>query len=58
MQMSKAGILLAEAPGRGRPGPRLMNLGPEGKAALVDFLKTLTDRRLVEDPKFSDPFRR
>ena len=49
---------LREAPGRGRPGPRLMNLGAEQKAALVDFLKTLTDRPFVTDPKFSDPFRR
>ncbi len=26
------------------------------KAGLVDFLKTLTDYTLLEDPKFSDPF--
>lgn len=44
--------------GRGRPGPRLMHLDDDGKAALVAFLKTLTDRPLVADPKFSDPFRR
>jgi cytochrome c peroxidase len=49
---------LREAPRRGRPGPRLMNLDDEEKAALVAFLKTLTDRKLVNDPKFSDPFRR
>ncbi len=49
---------LREAPRRGRPGPRLMNLDAEQKAALVAFLKTLTDREFVADPKFSDPFRR
>jgi cytochrome c peroxidase len=27
------------------------------KAALVDFLKTLTDRQFLSDPKFSDPFK-
>jgi cytochrome c peroxidase len=43
--------------GRGRPGPRLMNLDEKKKAALVAFLKTLTDRELVADPKYSDPFR-
>ena len=26
------------------------------KAALVAFLKTLTDRQFVTDPRFSDPF--
>jgi cytochrome c peroxidase len=26
------------------------------KAALIAFLKTLTDRKFLEDPKFSDPF--
>lgn len=31
-------------------------LKPEEKAALVAFLKTLTDEDLVEDPRFSDPF--
>lgn len=28
----------------------------EEKQALIDFLKTLTDRELIRDPKFSDPF--
>ena len=28
----------------------------EQKAALVAFLKTLTDKQLVSDPRFSDPF--
>ena len=32
------------------------NMTDDEKAALVAFLKTLTDRDLVEDPKFSDPF--
>jgi hypothetical protein len=27
------------------------------RADLVAFLKTLTDWRLVRDPRFSDPFR-
>jgi cytochrome c peroxidase len=44
--------------GRGRRGPRLMNLDAEEKAALVAFLKTLTDHKLVSDPKYSDPFTR
>jgi hypothetical protein len=26
------------------------------KAALVAFLKTLTDQQFLSDPKFSDPF--
>lgn len=32
------------------------NMTSAEKSALVAFLKTLTDRELVEDPKFSDPF--
>jgi cytochrome c peroxidase len=44
--------------GRGRPGPRLMNLDNDEQAALVAFLKTLTDHKLISDPKYSDPFRR
>jgi cytochrome c peroxidase len=35
---------------------RLNFTGPE-KAALVAFLKTLTDQKFLTDPKFSDPFR-
>jgi len=39
------------------PGPpRRLNLTPEQKAALVAFLKTLTDTTVTADPKFSDPF--
>jgi cytochrome c peroxidase len=34
----------------------VFNMTDTQKAALVAFLKTLTDRELVEDPKFSDPF--
>jgi len=36
--------------------PLRMNLSGEQKAALVSFLKTLTDHKMVTDPKFSDPF--
>ncbi len=43
--------------GRGRPGVRLMRLEPHESAALVAFLKTLTDHKLSNDPKYSDPFR-
>jgi cytochrome c peroxidase len=39
------------------PGPpRRLNLTTDQKAALVAFLKTLTDPNLITDPKFSDPF--
>lgn len=37
--------------------PVRMNLNNEQKAALVAFLKTLTDNDFVSDPKFSDPFK-
>jgi cytochrome c peroxidase len=36
--------------------PRRLNLTAAEKAALVAFLKTLTDTTLTSDPKFSDPF--
>ena len=38
--------------------PRVRRLGftDSEKAALVAFLKTLTDREFLRDPKFSDPF--
>jgi len=36
--------------------PRHLNLTPEESAALVAFLKTLTDYELINDEKFSDPF--
>lgn len=44
-------------PGSPPPGPRRLNLSETQKAALVAFLKTLTDRSVTTDPKFSDPFR-
>jgi cytochrome c peroxidase len=41
----------------GPPGPPLrLNLTPQQKAALVAFLRTLTDASLATDAKFSDPF--
>jgi cytochrome c peroxidase len=36
---------------------RRPNLSRGEKAALVAFLKTLTDTKFISDPKFSDPFR-
>jgi cytochrome c peroxidase len=36
---------------------RRLNLTSSDKAALVAFLKTLSDPRFITDPKFSDPFR-
>lgn len=36
--------------------PIQMNLSNEEKAALVAFMKTLTDYELLRDEKFSDPF--
>ena len=41
-------------PGGGQP--RRLNLTAAQKAALVAFMKTLTDTSLPTDPKFSDPF--
>lgn len=35
---------------------RLLNLNANQKAALVAFLKTLTDNNLAVDPKYSNPF--
>jgi cytochrome c peroxidase len=35
---------------------RPLNFTDSEKAALVAFLKTLTDERFLTDPKFSDPF--
>jgi len=37
--------------------PQRLNLSTEDKAALVAFLRTLTDAPLSADPKFSNPFR-
>jgi cytochrome c peroxidase len=36
--------------------PRRLNLTPQQKAALVAFLKTLTDPNLATNEKYSDPF--
>ncbi len=37
--------------------PVRLNLSDQEKAALVAFMKTLTDTELIEDEKFSNPFR-
>lgn len=37
--------------------PRNLNLGPADKAALVAFLKTLTDVNVTSDVKYSNPFK-
>jgi len=37
--------------------PRLANLTPQDKAALVAFLKTLTDVNITTDVKYSNPFK-
>jgi cytochrome c peroxidase len=43
----------------GRGGePIRFNLSDTEKAALVAFLKTLTDETFLADPKYSDPFRK
>ena len=39
-------------------GPRRLNLSPADRAALVAFMRTLTDTDLVADPRFGNPFRR
>jgi cytochrome c peroxidase len=36
--------------------PLQLKLTPNEKAGLVDFLKSLSDHSIFEDPKFSDPF--
>lgn len=41
---------------RGPNGPRRLNLGTAGRAALVAYLKTLTDNEILTAKKFSDPF--
>jgi len=35
---------------------RRLDFTASEKAALVAFLKTLTDQKFIADPKFSDPF--
>lgn len=39
-------------------GPQRLNLSATDKAALVAFLRTLTDPAIGTDPRFTDPFRR
>ena len=49
-------LRLPPGPG-GQPGPPLrLNLTGAEKAALVAFLKTLTDTNLATNPKYTDPF--
>jgi cytochrome c peroxidase len=38
------------------PAPRRLNLTNNQKAALVAFLKTMTDTNLTSAVRFSDPF--
>lgn len=45
-----------QVPTDGRVLPQKMFMTGEEKAALVAFLKTLTDYTTLTDPKFSDPF--
>lgn len=40
----------------GGSGGRRLNLSEEDKEALVAFLNTLTDEKMLADPRFSDPF--
>ena len=42
---------------RTRNGVRRLNLSASDKAALKDFLATLTDRFFLTDEKFSSPFK-
>ena len=48
-------LLAPPRPGQ-PPTPRRLNLTTDQKAAMVAFLKTLTDTGMTNDPKFSDPF--
>lgn len=43
--------------GRGGRGARGVAMTARQRNALIAFLKTLTDRELVKDPRFSDPWR-
>jgi cytochrome c peroxidase len=42
---------------QGDGSPRLLSLSAADRAALVAFLGTLTDQALVDDVRFSNPFR-
>lgn len=61
---ANAGRLITEGPnaGDGRANPykdpliAAIELSPGDKADLVAFLKTLTDKTVLEDKRFSDPF--
>ncbi len=49
---------LRNPPGSPNAGqPRRLNLTTAQKAALVAFMKTLTDRTVTSDARFADPFR-
>jgi cytochrome c peroxidase len=37
--------------------PKKLNLSEADKKALIAFMKTLTDKQFIQDPKFSDPFK-
>jgi cytochrome c peroxidase len=49
------GPLTAPAAGR-QVTPRPLHFTDSEKAALIAFLKTLTDQQFLTDPRFSDPF--
>lgn len=38
-------------------GPLAMNISPQDKRAIIAFLGTLTDRDMLTNPKFSNPFK-
>ena len=43
---------------RGADGnPLQLNISADEKRAIIAFLNTLTDREMISDPKFSDPFK-
>lgn len=60
------GRVIAEGPqaGDGRANPfkdqfvRGIDLTEREKGDLIAFLRSLTDRRVIDDPRFSDPFKR
>lgn len=54
----KLGPALDQRLRAGNGQPRLLNLPPADKAALVAFMKTLDDTALNTDRRFSDPFKR
>jgi len=49
-------LRLPPQPGQPAGAVRRLNLTTQQKAALVAFLKTLTDPNLATDQKYSDPF--